>query len=357
MKLSVIRPHELDAPAQARWRDLQLSNQALASPYFCPEFTRAVGSVRPDIRILVMEQGAGPAVGFFPFQLGPYGLGEPAGRPFSDHHGVIAAPGTRWDWGELLRAAGLVFWRFDHLCAAQAPAIPGVRRVPSPALDLSQGFQAYKRRRLQAGVRRIGELDRGACKLARAVGPLRFELHSSSRAVFDTVLRLKSQQYRRTGARDVLAMPWARAMLEDIWRLDTPGFGGRLSALWAGDQLVSASLGMCSARVWHWWLPAYDTAHARHSPGLQLLMRVAEGVAAQGHALLDLGKGDEAYKSTFADHELPLAEGCLAGPAPLATLLRAGQAAHHWLRESPLRPLVRRLRGRPPLAPDTQPGA
>jgi CelD/BcsL family acetyltransferase involved in cellulose biosynthesis len=338
MKISVIAPHELDAQARRRWQALQQHNQVLGSPCYSVEFTLAAGHARPDVRVAVLEDGA-ETVGFFPFQ-GRWGVGLPVAGRFCDHQGVIAAPGTRWDWGELLRACKLGYWQFDHLAAWQRPPVEVVH-ARSPGLDLSQGFEGYRQRRQAAGSRRLDKLERSARKMAKDLGPLRLDLHSRDPAVFGTVLRLKSEQCRRTGASDCFAQPWGRELVQRIADTDHPAFGGRLSALYAGDTLVAAHFGMRTPRVWQWWFPVYNHAHGAYSPGAILLMQVAAAAAAQGHQLLDLGKGDEPYKEVFADTSLPLVEGIVSRPAAATWARQLRKSTGAWLRTSPLAQPVR----------------
>ncbi|MEY2617112.1 MAG: hypothetical protein RL522_114 [Pseudomonadota bacterium] len=346
MPISLITATQLDASLLAAWRSLQACHPALQSPYYCPEFTLAVAAVRKDVRIAVIED-SNRVVGFLPFQA-RWGMGRPVGGSLSDHHGVICAPDTRWSWPGLLKATRLDSWRFDHLPRAQAPADPSVTPCESPGLDLSRGMATYLAGRRAHGVRRLGELERKARKLAREVGPLRLEAHTRDPQVLETVMRLKSLQCRRTGVPDCFAQPWARALAEGICAWQAPQFSGRLSALYAGEHLVGAHLGMRSAQVWHWWFPVYDAGYAPYSPGGQLLLQVAQAAADQGHALLDLGKGDDPYKQSFADCSLPLAEGWVARPSVTSAWLQACTEMRQWLQTSPLvqplRPLVRRWR-------------
>ncbi|NUO73642.1 MAG: GNAT family N-acetyltransferase [Frateuria sp.] len=346
MKISVISARELDERARARWLALQRSNPALASPCFCPEFTLGVAHACADVRIAVMEE-SNAIVGFFPFQA-RWTVGAPVGRLMSDHHGVICAPATRWRWGDLLRAAGLSCWRFDALCAAQARDAV-VRHGSSPGLDLSRGFAAYKEGRVEAHRHSMRRFERMARKLEREMGPLRFVENARDAEVFDALLRLKSEQYRRTGSADVFKLRWPRALLEWMRHTDLPHFGGRLAAFYVDDKLAAASFGIRSDTVWHVWFPAHEPAMARYSPGIQLLLLTAEEAARQGHRLLDLGRGDEAYKAIFADHETPLAEGAFARSAAASSVFIAPYRAARWLLSTPvgqqLRPWVRRARG------------
>lgn len=344
MKCFVIGPAELGSRERERWRRLQCANPSLASPCFSWQFTLAVADVRRDVRIAVLEED-GEIAGFFPhhFRLG---AGEPIGGRMSDHHGVIAAPATRWDWQELLKAARLSYWPFDHLPGAQRPpAVTG--HAVSPGLDLSQGFEAWlERKRAQGGS--VARLPARRRRAERELGPLRLTLHSQDRDDFETVVRLKSEQCRRTGQLDFFALGWPRALAERIRDIDDPDFGGRLSTLHAGDQLLAAHFGMRTPQVWHWWFPVYSAAHAPHSPGSLLLFEVARAAAAEGHQLLDLGRGDEEYKRRFADCSWPLLEGMVSRPTAITAARRWKKRLGSWLRTSPVAapalPLIQRLR-------------
>lgn len=349
MKISVVRPSELSAERPV-WRRLQSGAPDLASPYFCPEFSEAVGAVRPGMRVGVLEAG-GRIAGFFPFERTWLREGYPAGGKLSDYHGVIAAPETRWNAGDLLRACGLVSWRFDHLPATQAPfAAYATQEALSPALDLSQGFEAYRQQRRQEGSLRFAQLERKARKMARELGPLRFEADAREPGVFERVVAWKSAQCRRTGSVDFFALRWTRTLVERIAAARGSSFGGVLSALYAGDVLVAAHLGMRSERAWHWWFPVYNRAFARYSPGGILLLRVAEAAAKSGASVLDLGKGRDIYKESFATCGVALREGCATQGGLVPQLRRLGERGEqalrgaHWIR--PLRPALRAVRER-----------
>ena len=57
MKVSLISPNELDTALLACWRRIRCENPELASPFYAPEFTLAVGAVRNDLSIAVIEAG------------------------------------------------------------------------------------------------------------------------------------------------------------------------------------------------------------------------------------------------------------------------------------------------------------
>ena len=49
---------DLDAPLIAAWDSIQQRQSRFESPYFCPQFTRAVAAVRDDVRVVVIGAGA-----------------------------------------------------------------------------------------------------------------------------------------------------------------------------------------------------------------------------------------------------------------------------------------------------------
>jgi CelD/BcsL family acetyltransferase involved in cellulose biosynthesis len=186
--------------------------------------------------------------------------------------------------------------------------------------------------------------------MARELGPLRFEADAREPAVLERVLSWKSAQCQRTGSVDFFALRWTRELVERIAATQDASFGGVLSALYAGDQLVAAHLGMRSERAWHWWFPVYNREFARYSPGGILLLRVAEAAAKSGASVLDLGKGLDEYKESFATCAIPLFEGCAAQTALVPWLRDLAERGEHSLRGArwirPLRPALRGLRAR-----------
>ena len=95
----------------------------------------------------------------------------------------------------------------------------------------------------------------------------------------------------------------------------------------AGDHIVAVHAGMRSRHVLHWWFPAYDQQFAKFSPGVILLIRMAEALAATGVRMIDLGKGDDRYKLSLMTHTAELKEGFVERPSLLAAARRLRRAA------------------------------
>jgi CelD/BcsL family acetyltransferase involved in cellulose biosynthesis len=335
IQVQVMPARRLTPDLCAKWREIQEANPLLASPYFRPEFTQLVAEVRTDVEVAVIEQ-AGKVVGFFPFQRTGFSRAQPVAGRLSDFHGVIAAEDFVFDPLSLIASCRVSSWRFDHLLVSQTSFAPYMwTRSRSPYVDLSRGFQAYEAER-KADNSELSTIKRKLNKLAREVGPLRLEWNSTDRDALTQLLCWKSQQYERTGLRDVFSFAWIRAFLDRLFELRTPELSGVLACLYAGDRLVAAHLGMSSRHVLHWWFPSYDRAMGRYSPGLCLIYRITQLANEHGITRLDFGKGDEEYKFRLASGADEVAEGSVDLRASTRLMRRTWQTTRDWVRSSPL---------------------
>lgn len=336
MKITQIRPAELDDGLRLRWRELQSADPSLANPYFSVEYTDSVAAVRNDVFVALLE-AEGAVQAFFPYQRKSASIGGPVGGRLSDYQGVIAARDFRWDPVALLRGCRLKIWDFDHLLASQLPfARFATCRQESPIAELAEGFDVYLERRKAAGSQLHGQLMRKSRKFEREIGKLRFDACSRDLRAFRQVIQWKSEQCRRTGVPDFMTWGWTTGMLEAIWAKETADFAGVLSVLWHEDEIVAAHFGMRSRSVCHWWFPTYNAAYARYSPGGILLLKLAEEMAANGIRHVDLGKGDDGYKAAFATGSVGLMEGSAMVPSLIAGWRRTRDNATAVLRRSPL---------------------
>lgn len=312
MKVTIVPGCELGSDLPRVWREMQMANPELASPYFCPEFAQAVATVRDDVEVAVIEEGNKTAALFAFQRSGTVGL--PVGGGLSDYHGLICKPGFECDPRELIRKCGLVTWDFNHLLASQECFSPfHLEHDESPQIDLSRGFEAYASER--KAVRREQIKMR---RMERDIGSLRFVAHASDPGALRQTLAWKSQQYIRTGFSDLFSLGWARAIVETILEAQSDTFAGMLSLLYAGDRLVAGHFGMRSRTVWHWWFPSYDPAMAKYSPGLILLLKMAEHAPSVGLRTIDLGRGKMVYKDRLKNAAVPLAIGSVELPSWLS---------------------------------------
>jgi CelD/BcsL family acetyltransferase involved in cellulose biosynthesis len=336
MDVKLKRTKELTPAELELWLDIQERAGVYDSPYFRSEFTRSVAAVRDDVEIAVIVQD-GQTVGFFPFQRGKLNLGKPVGGKLSDYHGPILRQTARLDPQALLQACKLASWDFDHLVSA-TPAFESYIAVRdgSPQLDLSEGFGKYCERRREAGNQSIHRQRQKTRKLIREVGPLDFMFDSDDEEAFTLLRTWKSAQYLRTGLADVFAFPWTLGLIRTLREHRGSHFSSPLSVLRAGGRVAAVCLSLRSRGVLHSWFNAYNPELHAYSPGLTLFLRLAEEAPHLGIRKIDLGRGEERYKSSLATNTVELGEGSITTPS-LATWLRSSwRQTRDWVNHSSL---------------------
>lgn len=356
MNVTLVRPRELGSAERRLWRQMLRQDGATGgNPFLAPEFTIAVDRVRDTARVAVLEDPSG-VLGFFPHERRghPLGIaiGTAIGAGISDCQALIHTPGLQWDARELVRGCDLPVWEFDHLIAAQEPFVPYHTAVTaSPVMNLADGFDAYLRARSRH-TSAIRTAQRKMRKLEREQGELTFEFDCVDPAVMQTLMRWKSDQYRRTRAHDTFGSGWIVQVVTGLRHSRQPGCTGTLSVLRAGHRPIAVHFGLRSERVLSYWFPAYDPDLARYSPGLVLLLRMAEEAARRGITQVDLGRGRQRYKDEFASGEVRVAQGRVGVSRTVSAARRTGAALHSgvsWTLERralrPVKQLAKRARG------------
>jgi CelD/BcsL family acetyltransferase involved in cellulose biosynthesis len=339
----LVWPADLDPEEISDWATLQRDCAQLGSPFFHPQFTLAVGEVRGDVEVAVMEQD-GRRIGFFPFHRDGR-VGRPIGLRLSDFHGVIARPEAKWDAGELVAACGLRRFQFDHLLAEQS-AFDDHHLIgaESPYMDFESGWGAYAEERRSSGTKKLLDIARLERKIERDVGSLRFEFHTPDDFPFQKLIEWKSQQQERTDGFEVFRLQWIVHLLERVRSTQSEGFSGAMSALYADGELVAVHLGMQSSQVFHSWFPAFNRDFDKYSPGLIHLVKMGQACAERGIGRLDLGKGPEPYKQSFKSGSIPLAEGAVNLGRCGRLMSAASFRGREWLRSWRLKSTARATR-------------
>lgn len=322
MEISVVRPHDLEERDLAAWRAMQRSSPEFANPFLSPDFTLVVGRVRPEARVAVLQEGP-DAVGFFAFEQRRFRVGRPIAAGICDSQAVVHVPGLDWSARDLLKGCGLDVLEFDHLIGGQISAVGG-KMTPrrSAIIDVSGGYEAHLERWLATSRKTIKSTRYKQRKLERDLAGIRFEFDTHDPAALRTLLRWKSQQYRRTGQRDRFAIAWIERVVSDLFETRFDGCAGTLSVLYAAERVIAAHFGLRSDSKLSYWFPAYDRDLARYSPGLILILGMAERAAMEGIQCLDLGKGDEDYKQWLQTGEIVVGEGWVERPSAAALAFR-----------------------------------
>jgi CelD/BcsL family acetyltransferase involved in cellulose biosynthesis len=337
MQISVIQATALNSTLHAEWARIQQADATYDNPYFRPEFTQAVASVRPDVEVAVLED-AGRVVGFFPFQRAARRIGKPVGGRLSDFQAVIVQGDVSVDPRELVRGCGLAAWDFDHLLVSQQEfsrfhyATDG-----SPYIDVSQGYKAYCDVRKELGDEELKQTQRKTRKLTRDVGPLRLVMNSDDPQSLELLLQWKSDQYRRTQITDVFAFGWTSELVRRLAEFRHPDFSGYLTVLFAGDVPAAMHFGLWSQGVLHYWFPAYDPGLSHFSPGRVMLLEMARLCGETGLRRIDLGRGMAPYKTRMMTGVTQVAVGSV-DLRPVTNALRCKwRQAQDWVRNSPWR--------------------
>ncbi len=309
MKVTVVRPSELGPDERRLWESFARQS-SLSSPFLSWEFTQVIGQTRDDARVAVLDGGSG-ICGFLAFQVGPDRVGRPIGATIADAQAVICAPDLAFNARELIVAAGLDSWQFDHLLVSQQPFVSYHRqRHRAPFVDLRAGHEQFLDRLRTHSRDLLAQVGRRRRKLERERGPVVVEWQSTQRSRdIEHLSRWKSEQYARTGAWDRFAEPWIVETLANLAQSSDPDCAGALGVLRAGDQLVAAHLGLLSSDRLSWWFPTYDPDFSRYSPGLILLLDLIGEAAKRAVALIDLGRGEHGYKLRVTPDFEEVAEG------------------------------------------------
>ncbi|GAA1375983.1 GNAT family N-acetyltransferase [Catellatospora chokoriensis] len=331
------------------WHRIRAGNPLLDSPYFHPDFARAVHDSGSPVHVYVERGPAGDATLLLPCHVSG-GLLRPVGWPGADFQGPIAAPDTPFRPLDLI-AGRVRGYSFDHLLTGVDRCEPWIEsRQPSPYLEIGGALPGYLERASSAGRRKMTEARRLVAMAERNLGPLRFAADTVDHDELARVIELKRAQYASTGAPDYFAEPSRVALVHGLLDRRDPAFGGMLSTVYAGDQLLAAHFGIRADSVLHWWFPVYDPALGQLSPGWILLREIIMRADELGITRIDLGRGDDDFKRRAKTGEVEVCQGLVTRSSTRLAARRLQRRLVAAAKTSPLGPqlrqISRRLRGR-----------
>lgn len=333
---------DLTAEELSLWKWFHKSQPELASPYYHPEFTAAVDEVRSDVEVAVVRNARSEIVGFFPFQRhGECAL--PIGGRLNDFHGLVGFPKAELDIAAVFRALGLKSFKFHALVDRDATfRRHSFRTLKSYFIDMPQGYEEYHAWACKnsSTIKRQPQKTRA---LERKFGPLSFEFNCQDPEILERLIEMKSAKYQRTNTFDILSVDWASNVLRSISKRSFKSFGGHLSVVRAGDELVAVHFGMINKDILHYWFPVYDPRFSKYSPGTILMLNSCEAAAAQGITRVDLSYGDDPYKFKFSNAASNVYSGYMTFN-PLKQILQRGRfETRLLLKKIPLKPQAKAL--------------
>lgn len=341
MKIRIFPAAELPAEHLARWSRLQTEQVSLTNPFFRPEFTQAVASVRDDVQVAVLEEDHEP-VGFLPFEH-VRRLGKPVGSHINEFQGAIARPNLAWCPQQVVRAAGLRAWAFDHLVTTQMAFGPFHYLIArSPYIDVSGGFDRYLKSGSKSTANQVGDAQRRERKAKREIGEVRVEINPAGAGALEQLLEWKTEQCRRTHRPCIYGAKWTVDLFKRLLEYNSSDFTALLICLFIGDRLAAGSFALRCRNVLHEVIGGFDTSLSQYSPGSILEVHLAKMALSIGVTRIDLGKGDEPYKVRYASGFDQVAEGAvharrLHGPVYRAWFHTRDRLRSSWLRGPVLR--------------------
>jgi CelD/BcsL family acetyltransferase involved in cellulose biosynthesis len=216
-------------------------------------------------------------------------------------------------------------------------------------MDLREGFDAFARQRRDEGSTLISRTRKKVRMAVREVGPMRFEADSRDSRIFDLLMEWKSQHFRRIRVPNPLAAPGVLDFLKRLLALRDDAFRGMVSVLYYGDRPAAAHVGIRCRNVLHSSVTAYNGELARYSPGIALAVELARAAEKIGICRIDLGAGNECFKTSFRSFGTQVAAGGVGLGSLATSMQRSWLCTKRWLQASrlhrPARYVFRTIRG------------
>lgn len=329
MTVETIAAVALTAADVALWAAIQATEPAFASPLLSPGFAMAVGRVREDARVSIFRRD-GQAVGFWAYHRRPGGFGRAIGAPFADYHALVARPDAFAGGEAVLAPAGLKAFRHGGLIDPHGVFPAPERTQEAFAIDLGDMTpEAYLEAARAASPKKFKNYRRLQNRL-RELGPLSLRADDDP-ATFQTLLRWKSEQFRRTGAQDVLRPAWATTLMHDLFAMKSGLLTGLMLTLRAGERLIGGHFGIRQdfggRGVYHPWIASMDPEMNAYSPGHAYLDQAIRAMPDLGLGVYDLGVGHDHYKRPYATAARRVGGGLQAVPGGSGALSRVGEGA------------------------------
>jgi CelD/BcsL family acetyltransferase involved in cellulose biosynthesis len=235
----------------------------------------------------------------------------------ADYCDIVSTPGTRASVLECLMQE-ITKLQLHGLTLASLPADSATWK-DLPSVARAQGFHLASRSAYECGIVEFGSEDqrrsmlhvvkhksreqRGLKKLSQ-LGTVQLTHVMNPDEATLCLPRIISAQIARflsTHRISPLVQPERRAFLQELTSLLAREGWLKISQLDVSGQAVAWNYGFRFADSWFWYLPSFKVESEDCSPGSCLLrLLVEEGCADSSLRWLDLGLGDESYKSRFA---------------------------------------------------------
>jgi len=309
MRVTVVRPGDLGPGEAALWARFQKSSLDLQNPFFSLTFARVVDRHRATARVAIVED-SGVIQAFLPFDVGAQRIGMPIGDPLNNLQGFVsenAVIGAK----QVIRKAGLRGWRYAAApVTQQALAVHHYdgTLVDAPFIDLSDGYESYLASRTSKFLTNFRKQSRW---VERRFGPASLEWGATAAEPIRQLIDWKSARYG--GSRELFADQATRSIVEELTVSSSEECGGVVTVLRGGERVLAVSSNLTGPGVVSGWFTSHDhdPEVKKLSPGTLLMLATAEEAARRGFERLELGPGQDSYKSRVSSGSYPVAGGAV----------------------------------------------
>jgi len=317
MRWSTFRLVDLTSSHIERWRELHKQETALRSPFTTYEFCRSVDRVRGQVFVSVLEH-RGKSQAFFAFERSSRyfpGIARKPGGHLSDCYGIIGGSRQPLREQELLRAAGLSVFSFDHV-PVQEQGMPVWRGIISHGLRVELAdFDSYIQQLRNKNKKFVKDVERLGHQLVQQYGPVDFRWQTTNQSFeLERLIDRKRSQYLNSGNQDALQPAWTRRLLSELLDAQETDCQAILSTLYCGETWIASNLALVSGDLLHIWFPVYNRQVRRFGPGHILFFNILKSAADRGLRSVDFGGGVASYKKKYDGYEYPLLKGSIRRP-------------------------------------------
>ena len=210
---------------------------------------------------------------------------------------------ARWDWidfvdiSERSRNLNLLIDAFKkNGCSPiiqQGAICPGIR--------ISEGWEEYWSRKKSKTRYTINKKSK---RLAAECGPLSLQVLTTGEEIgrgLEEASKVHAARWARQHTRTMFSEKKGQAFFgEALSGLAREGMV-RLYLLRAGDRLTAFSLSFVGGGAHYYYIPGFDQAFAKDSPGHLLLLEIVREAHELGLGLFDFMRGEEEYKYRWAE--------------------------------------------------------
>jgi CelD/BcsL family acetyltransferase involved in cellulose biosynthesis len=311
-RVTVVRTDELGPDDARRWSQFQQQTDCGLNPFMSLTFARTVGQSRSAARVAIIEID-GEIEAYLPFETALNKIATPIGWPMNDLHGFVQS-GVPFEARTVIRKAGLRGWRFDHAPTAQSVLQPFSYQgttVRAALIPIRSGLSFYDLTGDEAATtakRRTAKKRRWQRRaIERELGEPTLEWHSSRVDDLRQMIAWKCEKYH--GSRQLFSDPTTFSILDDLLVTNEDDCRGVLNVLRAGEQRIAIHFGVAGREGLSWWFTSYGEEFGRFSPGIVLLLDTIEAAAEQRVSQIDLGYGQDSWKSSLASDSYEVSGG------------------------------------------------